>query len=70
MAKKGKSRKPLNSPSKKEQLILELRRKKNRGARRLQSELKRQYDISLSLATIHKVLYRNQVKPVQRIRRK
>ncbi len=69
------SRKPLNSPNKKvgdkeEKLILELRQKRNLGARPLQSELKRQFEISLSVATIHKVLSRYQVKPIKRIRKK
>ena len=49
---------------------MELRRTRNLGARRIQSELKRQNDISLALATIHKVLQRNHVKPVRKYRQK
>lgn len=69
------SRRPIHSPNtkvdeKKERLILELRRSRNLGARRLQSELKRQYELDLGLATIHKVLKRNRVKPVRKYRRK
>lgn len=54
---------------KEEQLILKLRRSRNLGARRLQSELKRLHGLSLAVATIHKVLSTNQVKPVKRIRK-
>ncbi|MHC3249702.1 DDE-type integrase/transposase/recombinase, partial [Salmonella enterica] len=39
-------------------------------ARRIQSELKRLHSISLAMATIHKVLCQNQVKPVVKFRRK
>jgi len=53
-----------------EALIIGLRKSRNLGARRLQSELLRLHDISLSLATIHKVFQRNQVKPVKRLRKK
>jgi len=51
-------------------LILELRRTRNLGARRLQSELRRQHDIRLSLDTIHKVLIQAEVKPLIRPPRK
>ncbi|KDA76135.1 transposase, IS481 family [Escherichia coli 2-011-08_S3_C2] len=40
------------------------------GARRIQSELKRLHAISLAVATIHKVLCQNKVKPVVKFRRK
>ena len=73
----SKSRRPHSSPRKKvfkeeRSAILELRNKRGLGARRIQSELKRHSDIQLSLATIHKVLERNGVKPlvVKRINRK
>ena len=71
----SQSRRPHNSPATKvgtqeERLVLKLRRKRNLGERRIQSELSRQNDISLSLATIHKVLKRNHVKPVKKYRRK
>ena len=66
----SKSRKPLNVPKKKifteqEQKILKLRHENNLGARRIQNELKRQYHLSLSLATIHKILVKNNVKPLR-----
>ena len=55
------SRRPHHSPNTKvgkqeEQLILKLRKTRNLGARRIQSELKRLHEISMSLATVHKVL--------------
>lgn len=51
------SRRPKTSPNQKlnndiEELILELRRSRNLGARRIQSELKRLHDIALSLAKL------------------
>ncbi|EPF3864902.1 DDE-type integrase/transposase/recombinase, partial [Escherichia coli] len=69
------SRRPKRSPSTKTgtcevALILELRSQRNLGARRIQSELKRLHSISLAMATIHKVLCQNQVKPVVKLRRK
>ena len=71
----SQSRRPLNSPAAKvgpheEGLILDLRHTRNLGARRIQSELRRQNDLSLGLATIHKVLQKHQVKPVRKYRRK
>ena len=56
--------------NKEEQLILKLRRTKNLGARRLQSELIRLHGLSLTIATIHIVLHKNHVKPVICIRKK
>lgn len=53
-----------------EALIIGLRKSRNLGARRLQSKLLPLHDISLSLATIHKVFQRNQVKPVKKLRKK
>ena len=53
-----------------EALILDLRRLRNLGARRIQSELLRQNNLSLGLATIHKILQRNHVAPIVRYRRK
>ena len=69
------SKKPHHSPSLKltesiEKLILQLRKKRKLGARRIQNELKRLHSISLSLASIHKALSRNKVKPLRRIRPK
>lgn len=70
-----KSRRPHKSPNKKftkehEKLILELRNKRKLGARRIQNELIRNHHLSFSLATIHKVLKRHNVKPLKRVRRK
>jgi transposase InsO family protein len=72
---KDKSRRPLNSPSKKitpkiKELILDLRKNRRLGVKRIRSELYRLHDISLSLAAIHKVLQRNHVKPLPKYRRK
>lgn len=69
------SKRPEHSPNRKvgpteERHILDLRQARNLGARRIQSELLRQFDISLALATIHKVLVKHQVKPVIRYRKK
>ena len=69
------SRRPKRSPKTKvfeqqEKLILQLRKKRKIGARRIQNELKRHHDISFSLATIHKVLKRNNAAPLKRHRRK
>ena len=71
----NKSRRPLQSPNKKvtdeqERLILDLRRNRKLGARRIQNELIRNHQLSLSLATIHKILTRHNVKPLKRKRRK
>lgn len=72
---KDQSRRPHTSPnskvgSKEELLIIGLRNKRNLGARRIQNELNREYDLSLSLATIHKVLTKHSVKPIKRPRKK
>ena len=72
---RDQSRRPHHSPNSKitseiEGLILDLRKKRNLGARRIHSELKRLHSVSLSLASVHKVLCRNGVEPLQRIRRK
>jgi len=69
------SRCPHHSPDTKitdkiENLILTYRSARNLGARRIQSELRRLNHISLSLATIHKVLHRNKVKPIKKLRKK
>jgi transposase InsO family protein len=65
----SKSRRPHFSPLAKvderiETLILSMRKKRKLGAKRIQSELKRLHDISLSVAVIHKVLTGNNCKPV------
>lgn len=69
------SKRPHTSPNSKvtkniEELILELRHTRNLGARRLQSELLRLHEISLSIATIHKVLSNHKVMLVKKFRRK
>ncbi len=71
---RSRSKRPHQSPKTKvstteEKWILELRRR-NLGARRIQGELKREHQFNLSLATIHKVLLRHQVKPLVKLRRK
>jgi transposase InsO family protein len=50
--------------------ILFFRKKRNLGARRIQNELRRLYEIRLSTATIHKVLVRSGSTPLRKIRRK
>ena len=72
---KNYSRKPHHSPNKKinpqiEKWIINFRSQRNLGARRIQTELFRLYECSLSLASIHKVLTQHQVKPIKRLRRK
>jgi len=69
-----KSKRPRNCPNTKvfeaeEAIILKLR-KRNLGARRIQNELFRSNNIMLSLATIHKVLTRNHVPPIKRLKKK
>lgn len=70
-----RSRKPHNSPnikitSQHEEIILDLRNKRKLGARRIQNELLRHHQLTFSLATIHKVLTRNNVGLIKRLRRK
>jgi transposase len=66
---KDQSRKPQRSPNTKvdssiEKMILDYRNKRKLGARRLQIELQRNEGVKLSLATVHKVLKRNNCKPL------
>ena len=68
------SRKPHNSPNKKlnDNLvarIVELRTKRNIGARRIKLELFVEDATKLSLASIHKVLKRSNVKPIKKLKR-
>lgn len=68
------SKKPHHSPAKKvnkqiEKWVIDFRSQRNLGARRIQSELLRLHETSLSLATIHKVLKNHQVKPIRKLRR-
>lgn len=63
------SSKPKNFPFQKrsevdENLILKLRKERNLGSRRIHSELKRLYGISFSTSTIHKVLKKHNVAPL------
>jgi len=69
------SRKPHSSPNQKVNnqhinWILDLRDQRNLGARRIQTELIRLHECSLSLATIHKVLIAQKVNPIKKLRRK
>lgn len=69
------SRKPHNSPNRKiskevEEWIIDFRLNRNLGARRIQTELFRLYNYHLSLASIHKILVKHQVKPIKKLRRK
>lgn len=66
----NRSRRPHGSPNKKrspelEALILQLRSNRNLGARRIQSELLRESELHLSLATIHRVLSDANVSPLK-----
>ncbi|MCF6774942.1 helix-turn-helix domain-containing protein, partial [Thiotrichales bacterium 19X7-9] len=69
------SKKPHYSPNQKineqvKQWILDLRKDRNLGARRIQTELFRLYNYSLSLASIHKVLTLEKVNPIKKLKRK
>jgi transposase InsO family protein len=69
------SRRPKTSPNQKifaeqEKWILELRRERRLGARRIQHELRRLYGFHLSLASIHKVLTQYKAKRLRRRRHK
>ncbi len=67
------SRKPHNSPNIKinDELteLIKTLRTRNLGARRIQSELFRNHDCNLSLASIHKVLKKLDVKPLLKLKR-
>jgi transposase InsO family protein len=70
-----KSKRPFRSPNTKVKdehvrIILNYRIKRKLGARRIQNELIRNHNFSLSLATIHKILKRHNVKPLKRKRLK
>ena len=65
----SESRRPKRSPKQKvfrkeRALILRLRKDRNLGARRIQSELRMYRDIDLSISSIHKVLTQASVKPL------
>ncbi len=70
-----RSKRPHSSPnhklnSERINLILNLRNERNLGARRIQTELIRLHDCSLSLASIHKALTNQQAQPIKKLRRK
>ncbi|HDI3253751.1 IS481 family transposase [Vibrio cholerae] len=72
---KSISRRTHSSPNSKitpdiEKLILDMRKNRNLGARRLQSELTRLHNLHFSTATIHKVLTSNAVTPIVTYRKK
>lgn len=72
---KDRSRCPKTSPNlrvteQETKWILDFRRTRKLGARRIQNELKRQHNWMVSLATIHKVLTKHNCAPLQRPRRK
>jgi transposase len=69
------SRRPKSSPKRKlfereDSWILQLRRERNLGARRIPQELRRLHGCRLSLETIHTVLQRHQAQPLRRPERK
>jgi transposase InsO family protein len=68
---KDQSKRPMHIPIRKvgvdeEGRILDLRKKRKLGARRIQSELIRNYDFHIALSTIHKVLKRNNLSTMDR----
>jgi transposase InsO family protein len=70
----SQSRRPKSSPNCKispeiEGWIADIRRTQNLGARRIQNELVRLHQCSLSLASIHKVLKKHQAPPLLQTRR-
>jgi transposase-like protein len=71
----SRSRRPAQSPNRRifegeRALILNLRVDRKLGARRIQNELRRHHDLSLSLDSIHKVLVTSQVPPLVRLARR
>lgn len=70
----GLSRRPWRSPGRKlnapeRELILSLRRDRNLGARRIQSELRLLHDMELSITSVQKVLSAASVAPLRKPRR-
>jgi transposase len=66
----SQSRRPHNSPFQKinpdiEQLIVELRSRRNLGAIGVKNELFRHNELSISLKTIHKVLHQYDFQPIE-----
>ncbi len=71
----SRSRRPARSPARRvfereRALILSLRGERKLGARRIQSELRRHHNLSLSLDSIHKVLVTNHMPPLVRAARR
>ncbi len=69
-----RSRKPHRSPNLKideelTALVLNIRQTRNLGARRIQSDLLLNYQIRLSLTSIHKLLIKNDVSPVLKLKK-
>lgn len=69
------SKKPHTSPGKKiseEHIkwVLDLRKNRNLGARRIQTELFRLHQFSISLSTIHKILINQNIGPIKKLKRK
>ena len=69
------SKAPKGSPNRKvtaeiQVWVLSLRKDRNLGARRIQTELIRLHACHLSIATIHKVLKFYNVEPIKKVRRK
>ena len=67
------SRAPLRPAARKvdvemEALILDLRRTRSLGVKRLRNELVRQHDLQLSLDTIHRVLVRHGAQHLEQVR--
>lgn len=71
---RDQSTRPHHSPNskitlKRESQIRDIEKTGILGARRIQSKLRRLYSASLSLASVYKVLCRNGIEPLRRIRR-
>jgi len=69
------SKRPKSSPNQKIDIqntkwVIDLRKERNLGARRLQTELIRLHNCHLSLATIHKILNQTAAGPIKRLKRK
>jgi transposase InsO family protein len=70
----GRSRRPKHSPRQKvfaaqRDQILSLRRERNLGARRIQSELRLRHEIELSITSVQKILDNASVAPLRKPRR-
>ena len=68
---RDRSRRPHNSPGRKifppqEKLILEIRKNKHFGVRRIQTELLRHHNLKFACRTIHRVLIRYKVNKLNR----